>query len=86
MGKLGDVKSEALNNTLANTPPQGKAETLGNTMGDVKGKPSTRWLTPHNWQRPRQTSTHYAMRGLRHWSKRWLKQYQMQRPRHRLTD
>ena len=33
------MKSEALNNTLADTPPEGKAKTLGVTMGDVKVKP-----------------------------------------------
>ena len=68
---------------LADTLAEDETELLGDTSKYVEA-PYT--LTPYNWQRPRQTSTHYAMRGLRHWSKRWLKQYQMQRPRHRLTD
>ena len=33
------MKGEALNNTLADTPPEEKAEILGETIGDVKVKP-----------------------------------------------
>ena len=33
------MKGEALNNTLADTPPEEKAETLGDTIGYVKVKP-----------------------------------------------
>jgi len=35
---IGNVKGEALINSLADTPPEEKAETLGDTMGDEKAK------------------------------------------------
>ena len=37
--KEDDVKGEALNNTMANTPPEEKAETLIDTISDVKAEP-----------------------------------------------
>ena len=54
---LGDVKTGALNNTLLDTPLKEKTENLDDPMGNVKAKPSTRWPTPYNWQRPRQILT-----------------------------
>ena len=33
---LGNVKGEVLKNSLAESPPDEKAETLGDTLGDVK--------------------------------------------------
>ena len=33
---LGNVKEEVLNNSLAESPPDEKAETLGDTLGYVK--------------------------------------------------
>ena len=35
---LSNVKGKVLNNSLAETPPGEKTETLGEAMGDVKGK------------------------------------------------
>ena len=35
---LGNVKTEALKNSLLYAPPEEKAETLGDTMGDLKAK------------------------------------------------
>ena len=46
---------------VADTPIEEKTETLGNTISDVNAKPSTRWLTPYNRRRARQTSVHFAM-------------------------
>lgn len=55
------MKGVALNNALADNLLEGKAKILRDTMGDVKAKPSTRWPTPYNWRRPRESSRHYAM-------------------------
>lgn len=35
---LSNVKGKVLNNSLADTRPEEKAKTLGETMGDVKAK------------------------------------------------
>ena len=37
---LGNEKGEAPNNFLADTPAEEKAETFGDTKGDVKAKPN----------------------------------------------
>ena len=54
---LADTLAEAVVKTVSkhqfNTPPDEKAKTLGETMGDVKGKPSSHWPTPYNKGRPR---------------------------------
>ena len=36
--KLSNVKGEVLNNSLAYSPPEKKAKTLGETMGNVKAR------------------------------------------------
>ena len=56
-----EVQDEALVDTLAETPIEGKAETFRKTMVNVKAKPSTRWVSTYNRRRPRQNSTEYAM-------------------------
>ena len=35
---LSNMKGEVLKTSLAETPPEEKAETLGDTMGDVKAR------------------------------------------------
>ena len=41
------MKDEALNNSLADTPQEKKAKTIGDKMGDVKAKPLIETL-PHS--------------------------------------
>ena len=57
---LGDLQTEALIVTLPDTPLKEKAETFGDTMDNVKAKPSTRWPIPYNLRGPSQLR-HYAM-------------------------
>ena len=61
-------KNEYLNVILPDTPLKEKAEAVHDTLGNVKAKPSTRWPKRYNRQTLRETSTHYAMSKLRHWS------------------
>ena len=61
LDKLGDVKGKVLKDKLLNTPEEGKAKTLNETMGNVKGKPSTHGRTFYIRRGPRKTSTDYAM-------------------------
>jgi len=56
-----DVEAEALVDTLDETPLQEKAETFGDSMGDVKAKRSTRWLKQYHTRSPRHLYTHLTI-------------------------
>lgn len=70
---LGDVKAIKLLYTLVDTVGKTEAKKLQHTLANTRLKylatqcvmstltPSTRWLTPYNQRRPRQTLTHYVM-------------------------